>query len=219
MSAERLHPLEGLATVGAHEVLALGVDGLVSVERTGGDEGLPADVASVGPLAGVRPDVRGQVRAVAEALLAHRAAVGLIFRLLTLAVVVVVVIVVVLMVVVDDAAVDGRVERQLGFLQAAPQTGRGRDEVLHVRLEVVELLGVLVLFRLLLLVHPEVPVAPLLLLLLHRVVLLHPAAALLLPLLPLTMLGLRGERLMLRRGWLVMGVMVMLLQPGFYAPF
>lgn len=215
MPAERLHPLEGLATVGAHEVLALGVDGLMSVQRAGGDEGLPADVASVGPLAGVRPDVRGQVRAVAEALLAHGAAVGLVFRLIALTVVVVVVE----MVVIEDAAVDGRVEGQLGFLQAAPQTGRGRDEVFHVRLEVVELLGVLVLFRLLLRVHPEVPVAPLLLLLLHRVVLLHPAAALLLPLLPLTMLGLRGERLMLRRGWLVMGVVVMLLQPGFQAPF
>lgn len=215
--AEGLHPLEGLATVGAHEVLALGVDGLVSVERAGGDERLPADVASVGPLAGVRPDVRGQVRAVAEALLAHGAAVGLVLGLLALAVVVVVVVVVV----IDDAAVDGRVEGQRGILQAAPQAGRGRDEVFHVRLEVVELLGVLVLVLLLrLLVHPEVPVAPLLLLLLHRVLLLHPAAALLLVLLPLTVLGLRGERLMLlRRGWLVMRVMVMLLQPGFQAPF
>lgn len=216
MPAKRLHPFEGLATVGAHKVLALSVDGLMSVQRAGGDEGLPADVASVGPLAGVRPDVRGQVRAVAEALFAHGAAVGLVFGLLALAVVVVVVMMVV---VVDDAAVDGRVERQLGFLKAAPQTGRGRDEVFHVRLEVVELLGVLVLFRLLLLVHPKVPVGSLLLLLLHRVVLLHPAAALLLPLVSLTMLGLRGERLMLRWGWLVMGVMVMLLQPGFQASF
>lgn len=220
--AERLHPLEGLATVGAHEVLALGVDGLVPVQRARGDEGLSADVASVGPLARVRPDVRGQVRAVAEALLAHGAAVGLVFGLVALAVLVVVVVVVavVVEVVVEDAAVDGRVEGQLRFLQAAPQTGRGRDEVFHVRLEVVQLLGVLVLFRLRLLVHPEVPVAPLLLLLLHRVVLLHPAAALLLPsLVSLTMLGLSGERLMLRWGWLVMGVEVMLLQPGFQASF
>lgn len=217
MPAERLHPLEGLATVRAHEVLALSVDGLMSIQRAGGDEGLPADVASVGPLAGVGPDVRGQVRAVAETLLAHGAAVGLVFGLIALAVVVVVVVVV--MVVVNDAAVDGRVKGQLGFLQAAPQTGRGRDEVFHVRLEVVKLLGVLVLFRLRLLVYPEVRVAPLLLLFLHRVVLLHPTAALLLPLFPLTMLGLRGERLMLRRGWLVMRVMVMLLQPGFQAPF
>lgn len=94
----------------------------------------------------------------------------------------------------------------------------------HVRLLLAALVGlrlVLVLLLLLrLLVHPEVPVAPLLLLLLHRVLLLHPAAALLLVLLPLTVLGLRGERLMLlRRGWLVMRVMVMLLQPGFQAPF
>lgn len=121
--AEWLHPLEGLATVGAHEVLALGVDSLVSVQRAGGDEGLPADVASVGPLAGVRPDVRRQVRAVAEALLAHGAAVGLVFRLVAVVMVVVVVVVVkvvVVKVVVDDAAVDGRVEGQLGFLQATP---------------------------------------------------------------------------------------------------
>lgn len=121
MSAQRLHPLERFATVRAHEVFPLRVDGLVSVQSAGRDERLSADLAPVRPLPRVRPDVRRQVRAVAEALLAHGAAVGLVFALLAA-----VVVVVVVAVAVDD------VERQRGLLQAAPQAGRRRDEVFHV---------------------------------------------------------------------------------------
>lgn len=87
VSAERLHPLKGFATVITDEALALAVDGLVPVQRAGGDERFPADVTPVRPLARVRPDVSRQVGAVAEALLAHGAAVRPLSALLAVAVV------------------------------------------------------------------------------------------------------------------------------------
>lgn len=55
--AQRLHPFEGFATVVAHKVFPLGVNGLVSVQSAGGDESLSADFTSVRPLSGVCPDV------------------------------------------------------------------------------------------------------------------------------------------------------------------
>lgn len=87
VSAKRLHPLKGFATVITDEALALGVDGLVPVQRAGGDEGFPADVTSVRPFARVRPDVCRQVGAVAETLLAHGAAVRPLPALVAVAVV------------------------------------------------------------------------------------------------------------------------------------
>lgn len=182
VSAKRLHPFEGLATVVTHKVFPLRVDGLVSVQSARRDEGLSAYFTPVRPLARVRPDVSSEVGAVAEALLAHRAAVGFFFALLAA--------------VVDDDVVVIGVEGQGGGLHAGFQTGGRRDEVLDVRLEAFELLVVVT--------YPEVSVALLLLLLdlrRLRVLLVHAAALVL-----LTVLGLR--RLHRRDGLMV--VMVLL---------
>lgn len=92
VSAQRLHPFEGFAAAVAHEALPLSVDGLVSVQGARRDEGLLARLAHVGPLPRVGPDVGGQVGAVAEALLAHGADVGLVSALLAAAAVVVAVV-------------------------------------------------------------------------------------------------------------------------------
>lgn len=89
MSAQGLHPFKGFTTEIADKVFSLSVDGLVSVEGTGGDEGLPADLTPVRPLARVCPDVSRQVGIISEGLLAHRAAVGLVPALVAVAVVVV----------------------------------------------------------------------------------------------------------------------------------
>lgn len=148
--AEGLHPFEGLSTVIAYEVFALGVYSLVSVQRAGGDEGFPTDVTSVGSLPRVRPDVRRQVRAVAEALLAHRAAVGPVFVFLA---------VVLVGVKGQHMTTDYAAAFQIGGDEG------GRDEILDVRVQPVQLLPLL-LVLLLAVAHPEVSVRLLLLLLL-----------------------------------------------------
>lgn len=116
VSAKRLHPFEGFATVITDKVFALRVDGLVSIQRTCCDKGLPAYLTSVWPLSRVRPDMSCKVAAVIETLFADRAAVGLLSALLAVAAVVTV----------------AGVERQSGVLQTAPQTGRRRHEVFYV---------------------------------------------------------------------------------------
>lgn len=108
VSAKRLHPFKGFATIIANEAFPLGVDRLVPVQRARCDESLSAYFAPVGSFARVCPDVSCEVRTVAETLLAHGAAVRPLFILLAVAV-------------VDVAGV----ERQIGPLQTAPQTGRG----------------------------------------------------------------------------------------------
>ncbi len=166
--AEGLHPLEGFTTVITDKVFPLSVDRLVSVQSARCDESLPAYFTPVRPLSCVCPDVSCQVGAVTEALFADGAAVGLLFALLAGSAVAAVVVV--------------GVEGQGGVLQAAPQTGRRRDEVFDVRFQAFQLLRVVA--------HPEIPVA-LLLLLLHLrglwVLLLHAAAPIL-----LTVMGLRS---------------------------
>jgi len=169
--AEGLHPFEGLSTVIAYEVFALGVYSLVSVQRAGGDEGFSTYVTSVGSLPRVRPDVRRQVRAVAEALLAHRAAVGPVFVFLA---------VVLVGVKGQHMTTDYAAAFQIGGDEG------GRDEILDVRVQPVQLLPLLPLLLLLAVAHPEVSVRLLLLLLLLDLLrgglrvlgpLLHAAAA------------------------------------------
>lgn len=122
--AKRLHPFEGFPTVITDKVFPFSVDRLVSVQSACCDKSLSAYFTSVRPLSCVCPDVSGEVGAVAEALLANGAAVGLLFTLLAVA----------------DAVVG--VEGQRGVLQAVPQAGGGRDEVFDVRLQALQLLGI-----------------------------------------------------------------------------
>lgn len=160
VTAKRLHPFKGFAAIIANEAFPLGVDGLVPVERARRDERLSAYFTPVRPFARVRPDVSCEVGAVAETLLAHGAAVRPLFILLA---------------VVQVAGVEG----QTGLLQAAPQPRRRWHKVFNVWIQVVQMLVFAVM-------HPEIPVAPLLLLLDHRglwMLLLHAAAALVLLLL------------------------------------
>lgn len=93
VSAKRLHPFKGFATIITHKVFPLCVDRLVSVQSARGDKSLPAYFTSVRPLTRVCPDVSGQVGAVTETLFTHRAAVGLLFALLAIVVVIVVVVI------------------------------------------------------------------------------------------------------------------------------
>lgn len=182
------------------------MDRLVPVEGARCDERLPAYVTPVRPLARVRPDVRREVGAVAEALLAHGAAVGFLFALLAVVARVV------------------RLEEQRGLLQAAPRAGRRQDEVFDVGFEAVELLLRVVAV-------PEIPVGLELLLLLHLwgvwVLLIHAGAPVLLAVLRLGRLRRRHCRMELllgrrrRRWWrrVVMGELLQLdseasLQPG-----
>lgn len=107
VSTKRLHPFKGFAAIIANEAFALGVDRLVPVQRACCDERLSAYFTPVGSFARVCPDMSCEVGTVAETLLTHGAAVRPLFILLAVAV-------------VDVAGV----ERQMGVLQAAPQTGR-----------------------------------------------------------------------------------------------
>ncbi len=92
--AERLHPFKGFTAVIADKLFPLSVDGLVSVQSAGGDKSLPAYFTDVRPLSRVCPDMSCEVGAVTEALLAHRAAIRLVFALLVVVIVVVLVVVV-----------------------------------------------------------------------------------------------------------------------------
>lgn len=182
--AKRLHPFKGFAAIIANEAFPLGVDRLVPVERACCDKSLSAYFTPVRSFASVCPDMSCQVGTVAEALLAHGAAVRLLLVLLAVAV-------------VDVAGV----ERQTGLLQAAPQTRRRWHKVFNVRLQVVQMLPLVV-------VHPEIPVAHLVLLLDHRglwMLLLHTAAApLLLLFVVLTVSGVLGRSYC--RKWLMVSL-------------
>lgn len=107
VSAKRLHPFKGFAAIIANEAFPLGVDRLVPVQGACCDKSLSAYFTPVRSFARVCPDMSCEVGTVAETLLTHGATVRPLFILLAIAV-------------VDVAGV----ERQIGLLQAAPQTGR-----------------------------------------------------------------------------------------------
>lgn len=149
--AKGLHPFEGLSTVITYKVFPFGVYSLVSVQCACGNKRFSTYITSVGSLPGVRPDVRREVGAIAETFFAHGATIRPVFVFLAVVLV--------------------GVKRQHGVLQVTFEAGRGRDEILDVRVQPVQLLLVVA--------HPELSVRLLLLLLDLRglrVLLLHAAA-------------------------------------------